>query len=71
MDGCVMDTAVSASGGPVAPVPVARVCADLLELFGGVSDARSDQADFAGCPPRPSGVVLRRRGLGTGQPANT
>jgi predicted transposase YbfD/YdcC len=38
-----MDAAVPASRGPVVSVPVARVCGDLLELLGGVSDGRSDQ----------------------------
>jgi len=39
----VIDTVVPAPAGPVALVPVADVCADLLELLGGVSDGRSDQ----------------------------
>lgn len=39
----VIDTAVSASAGPVVAVPVAHVCADLLELLSGVIDGRSDQ----------------------------
>jgi predicted transposase YbfD/YdcC len=39
----VSDPAVPASTGPVVSVPVARVCADLFELLGGVSDGRSGQ----------------------------
>ncbi|HET9257678.1 MAG TPA: hypothetical protein VFO16_21110 [Pseudonocardiaceae bacterium] len=39
----VSDPAVPVPGGPVVPVPVVRVCADLLEVLGGVSDGRSDQ----------------------------
>jgi predicted transposase YbfD/YdcC len=39
----VIDPAVSVSTGPVVAVPVARVCADLLEVLGGVSDGRSGQ----------------------------
>jgi hypothetical protein len=39
----VIDPAVPAPAGPVVSVPVARVCADLLELLRGVSDGRSDQ----------------------------
>jgi hypothetical protein len=39
----VIDPAVSVSVStvPVVAVPVARVCADLLEVLGGVSDGRS------------------------------
>ena len=37
----VIDPAVSVSTGPVVAVPVARVCADLLDVLGGVSDGRS------------------------------
>jgi predicted transposase YbfD/YdcC len=39
----VIDLAVPVPAGPVVSVPVARVCGDLLELLGGVSDGRSDQ----------------------------
>jgi predicted transposase YbfD/YdcC len=39
----VSDTTVPAPAGPVAVVPVAQMCSDLLELLGGVSDGRSDQ----------------------------
>jgi predicted transposase YbfD/YdcC len=49
----VMDTAVPASGGPVVSVPLDRVCGDLLELLGGVSDGRSDQGR-----DHPASVVL-------------
>jgi predicted transposase YbfD/YdcC len=39
----VIDTSVPAAAGSVVSVPVGQVCADLLELLGGVSDGRSDQ----------------------------
>jgi predicted transposase YbfD/YdcC len=39
----VIDPAVPAPAGPVVSVPVACVCAGLLELLGGVSDGRSDR----------------------------
>jgi len=39
----VIATAAPAPAGPVISVPVAQVCADLLELLGGVSDGRSEQ----------------------------
>lgn len=39
----VSDPAVPAPAGPAVSVPVSRVCADLLEVLGGVSDGRSDQ----------------------------
>jgi predicted transposase YbfD/YdcC len=39
----VSDPAVSVSAGPVVSVPVACVCAELLEVLGGVGDGRSDQ----------------------------
>ncbi|HET9255431.1 MAG TPA: ISAs1 family transposase [Pseudonocardiaceae bacterium] len=49
----VSDPAVSPSAGPMVALPVARVCTDLLEVLGGVSDGRSDQGR-----DHPVGVVL-------------